>query len=391
MPEVGPGKFLVTAGWQDVPHLDQQTQQELLASTPPYLRAARSKGEPSLGAGAIYPIPVDEIIVDPFPIPAWWPRVYGLDVGWKRTAAVWLAWDRENDLLYGYTEHYRGQAEPSIHANAIRARGDWIPGVIDPAARGRQQADGQQLITSYRELGLKLTPADNAVEAGIYEVWERLSTGRLKLFKTMQNLLAEYRLYRRDEKGKIVKEFDHCLHPDTRVHTDRGLIPIRELVGTEGRVLTLGGRWADYRNCRLTARSQRVVRVTFSDGSSVICTPDHRFMTPNGWVQAVDLRGSVLNAAADSEQTNTPASSPAARSVLLLCQRVEDAGVSDVYCLTVPETEAFAVEGGVIVHNCMDALRYAVMSGRAVAAVQPAMRDQSGRGSAAAGDSTAGY
>src|SRR5690606_3895240 len=127
------------------------------------------------GAGAIYPIPVDEIIVDPFPIPAWWPRVYGLDVGWRRTAAVWLAWDRENDLLYGYTEHYRGQAEPSIHANAIKARGDWIPGVIDPAARGRQQADGQQLITSYRELGLKLTPADSAVEAGIYEVWERLS------------------------------------------------------------------------------------------------------------------------------------------------------------------------------------------------------------------------
>lgn len=211
MPEVGPGKWLTTAGWSDVPHLDEQTQQELLASTPPYLRAARSKGEPSLGAGAIYPIPVDEITVAPFPIPAWWPRVYGMDIGWNRTAAVWGAWDRENDLIYLYTEHYRGQAEPSVHATAIKARGEWIPGVIDPASRGRAQKDGEQLITSYRELGLKLMPADNAVEAGLYAVWERLSTGRLKLFNTLQNTLAEYRLYRRDEKGKIVKQFDHAM------------------------------------------------------------------------------------------------------------------------------------------------------------------------------------
>lgn len=211
MPQITQSKYLITAGWNDVPHLTEQAKSELLESTPPHLRKARSEGTPGLGSGAIYPIDLSEVTCKPFAIPAYWPKLYALDVGWKRTAALWMAWDRSVDVIYIYTEHYRGQAEPSIHATAIKARGDWIPGVIDPAARGRSQVDGTQLIEAYRQLGLKLQPADNAVEAGIYAVWERLSTARLRIFDTCQNLMAEYRLYRRDEKGKIVKEFDHAI------------------------------------------------------------------------------------------------------------------------------------------------------------------------------------
>lgn len=211
MPEISTSKWLTQAGWDDVPHLDTQTKQELYAATPEYMRDARSKGTPSLGAGAIYPVPLSDVLVNPFVIPAFWPRVYALDVGWKRTAAVWGALDRSIDTWYLYTEHYRGQAEPSIHADAIKNRGEWILGVIDPAARGRSQTDGERLMQTYIELGLHLEKCKNALEAGIYDVWLRLSTGRLKVFKTLQNWQAEYRLYRRDEKGVVVKEFDHLM------------------------------------------------------------------------------------------------------------------------------------------------------------------------------------
>ncbi len=152
MPEVSEAKYLVQAGWSDVPHIDEQTQKELLASTPPYLRDARSKGIPSLGSGAIYPIELSEVLCDPIVIPPFWPRTYALDVGWNRTAVLWGALDRSIDCWYLYTEHYRGKAEPSIHATAIRARGEWIPGLIDPAARGRSQDDGKQLIVTYINL-----------------------------------------------------------------------------------------------------------------------------------------------------------------------------------------------------------------------------------------------
>lgn len=199
------------AGWSDIPHLDDKTRAELLASSEPHLREPRSTGAPGLSAGAIWPVPENEILVDPFQIPAFWPRAYALDVGWKKTAVLWGALDRGTDTWYFYTEHYRGQAEPSVHAAAIKGRGDWIPGVIDPAARGRIQKDGEQLLALYRENGLKLTPAKNAVEAGLHAVYERLTTGRIKVFKTLMNWRAEYRLYRRDEKGEVVKEFDHLM------------------------------------------------------------------------------------------------------------------------------------------------------------------------------------
>ena len=38
-----------------------------------------------------------------------------------------------------------------------------------------------------------------------------MSTGRLKVFKSLTNWLSEYRIYRRDDKGKIVKQNDHAM------------------------------------------------------------------------------------------------------------------------------------------------------------------------------------
>jgi hypothetical protein len=166
---------------------------------------------PQLGAGAIYPVPESDIIVPDFEIPVHWPRGYALDVGWNKTAAGFYALNRETDVLYRYSEHYRGQAEPSVHTQAIKARGSWLAGVCDPAARGRSQHDGEQLLQMYKDLGLDLEVASNAVEAGIYEVWQRLSSGRLKVFASCNQWRSEFRLYRRDEKGRIVKQNDHAM------------------------------------------------------------------------------------------------------------------------------------------------------------------------------------
>lgn len=214
---------VIMASWDDAPHLTKETRDLLWASIPPFQRDARSKGIPQLGAGAIYPVPESDILVDDFEIQPHWPRGYGLDVGWKRTSAGLWALDRENDVIYRTGEHYRGEAEPSVHAAGIKARTKWrMPGVIDPAARGRSQRDGQQLMQQYIDLGLDLEVASNAVEAGLLAVWERMSTGRLKVFKSCQNWLFEFRLYRRDEKGRIVKENDHAMD-ETRYFVMSGI------------------------------------------------------------------------------------------------------------------------------------------------------------------------
>lgn len=205
------GKCVVMATWDDVPHLSDKDKADMLAAMPPHMRDARTKGIPALGAGAIYPISEDDITVPDFVVPGHWPRVYALDVGWNNTAAIWGAWDREADIVYLIAEYKRGQCEPAIHAQAVKSRGDWIPGVVDPASAGANQKDGTKLMDVYRGLGLNIQPADNTVEAGILAVWERMSSGRLKAFKSLQAWLAEFRLYRRDEKGRVVKDNDHLM------------------------------------------------------------------------------------------------------------------------------------------------------------------------------------
>lgn len=213
MPDAMDVRFAIQADWDDVPHLDEKSKKELYDALPPHQREARSKGIPVLGAGAIYPVDEDFIKVPDFIIPAHWPRSYGFDVGWNNTAAVWGALDRETDTGYLYACYKRGQAEPPIHAAAIKGRGDWIPGVIDPASRGGSQKDGEKLLNLYQDEKLILSLANNAVEAGILDVWTALSTGKLKVFRSLAPWFDEFRLYRRSDNGKgtIVKVNDHLM------------------------------------------------------------------------------------------------------------------------------------------------------------------------------------
>lgn len=206
-----PSRALITAGWNDIPHLDEETKAQLLAETPPWLRDARSKGTPSLGAGAIYPISESKVKYDPYQIPDWWPRAFAMDVGWNWTAALWAAFEMETSTMWIYGEYLAGEELPQIHASAIRARGLWIPGLIDPAANGRAQKDGEQLKVTYEQNGLNLTNADNSVEAGLHKCWTDLSINRIRVASTLQKFWSEYRLYRRDENGKIVKKKDHLM------------------------------------------------------------------------------------------------------------------------------------------------------------------------------------
>jgi hypothetical protein len=96
--------------------------------------------------------------------------------------------------------------------------------------------------------------------------------------------------------GKHRAGFGGCFPIGTRVWTDRGLLPIDQIV----RERLCVRAWAfDYAG-RMVLRPvvgwhenppNEIVRVTFDDGAKVECTPDHRFWTTNrGWVRADSLR-----------------------------------------------------------------------------------------------------
>lgn len=208
-------KYVLSLTWDDAPHLSDEDKEKLWATLPPHERDARSKGIPSLGAGAVYPVAEDRITCDPFHIPEYWPVAFAMDVGWNNTAALWGAWDRSADTVYVWSEYKLQQAEPATHVEGIKSRGAWIPGVIDPASRGRSQHDGLRLLDEYSSMGLDIAPADNAVEAGIQACLRRMMGGRLKIFSTCHMFFQEFRVYQRSDKegskGKIVKKNDHLM------------------------------------------------------------------------------------------------------------------------------------------------------------------------------------
>lgn len=204
-------KAVIQAGWADAPWLSEDVKARLLEDTPEHLKRAREFGEPAQGSGAVYPIPIEQVLCDNIDIPPSWPRMFALDVGWNRTACLWGALDPATDTLYLYDEHYMGQALPSVHAYAILSRGKWIPGVIDPASRGRSPTDGKKMLLMYKDLGLQLWEAKNEVEAGISAATQRLAVSKIRVFKTLINFQKEYLLYSRDKNGKVIKENDHLM------------------------------------------------------------------------------------------------------------------------------------------------------------------------------------
>ena len=207
-------KFVVNLTWDDVPHLTEQAKKEMLAGCSPHERDARSKGIPQLGAGAIYPIVEDDVVIEPFSIPVTWPRAAGMDVGWKKTACIWGAYDPKSDTLYLYSEYYRGYAEPAVHADAISARGRWVPIAVDCHSDRHSEAGGTALLNIYDKYGLNICKANNGpgtFETSLLEVYQRLSSGRLKIMSHLLNTLGEFRVYRRNPDGRIPEQPDHLM------------------------------------------------------------------------------------------------------------------------------------------------------------------------------------
>lgn len=225
--EITASRCMIMAGWDDVPHLSQKTKRELLDGTPEYLRKARSKGIPTLGDGAIFPIDESLITCVPFAIPEYWPQIGSLDFGWDHpTAYTKLSHDRDNDIVYVTHAYAKSKTVIPLHAAHINAQGAWLP-VAWPhdGYQTKDMKNGEQLAQQYRNEGVNMRPLHSqfertpgssekvstiSVEAGLQEMLTRMQTGRWKVFSTCDLWFLEFRLYRR-EKGKIVKILDDVI------------------------------------------------------------------------------------------------------------------------------------------------------------------------------------
>ncbi len=203
---------------EDAEHYTPEQRTEIIASYPEHEREARAKGIPVLGSGRIFPITQERIECEPIDIPRFWPQLGGLDFGWDHpTAGVKLAWDRDNDVVYVTACYKQKQQTPIIHAAALKPWGSELPWAWPHDGYQHDKGSGLELASQYKVQGLKMLgehatheAGGFGVEAGLTNMLDRMRTGRLKVFKHLNEWFSEFFLYHRKD-GQVVKEFDDLM------------------------------------------------------------------------------------------------------------------------------------------------------------------------------------
>lgn len=240
MDALKPGQALTRAEWKDARHLIKdgeltETAKQLWEAFPAHEREMRSKGVPMMGTGLIFPFTEDQLAVEPFQIPRHWPQITGIDFGFDHPfGAARLAWDRDNDIVYVTADYSEARAIPAIHAAAIRPWGYWIPVAWPHDGLNTEKSTGDELREPYVNEGLLMLPqratnppdhaqgqeegeGGNSVEAAILAMYERMDTGRWKVFRTCRHWFSEQMIYHRKD-GKIVKLRDDVLSASRYAH-----------------------------------------------------------------------------------------------------------------------------------------------------------------------------
>jgi phage terminase large subunit-like protein len=204
----------------DALHIPAADRAKIIAGYPEYEREARANGTPMLGSGRIFQISEANIKCDPFTTPPHWSYLWAVDFGTGHPfAAVLLAWDKDNDVIYVVHAIRMKDALPIQHVAAMRPRGLQVPVAWPQDGHQREEFDGKlaPLAKIYANYGAKMLghhatfeDGSNSTEIGILQMEERFKTSRLKVFSTLTDWFEEYRIYHRKD-GEIVKIKDDLM------------------------------------------------------------------------------------------------------------------------------------------------------------------------------------
>lgn len=208
----------IQATLADAGHFSEADREMMIRGWPKHERDARARGIPTLGSGRVYPIDEDEIKCEPFQIPSHWVWLGGLDFGWDHpSAAVKIAWDRDSDCIYVTAAHRMREQTPAMFSASVKPWGHWLPWAWPHDGLQHDKGSGEQLAAQYRVQGLQMLPqratfedGSNGLEAGIADLFDRMQTGRLKVFSHLKDWFEEFNLYHRKE-GLIVKKGEDLL------------------------------------------------------------------------------------------------------------------------------------------------------------------------------------
>ncbi|MBI2542321.1 hypothetical protein HYV80_06435 [Candidatus Woesearchaeota archaeon] len=185
----------------------------------------------------------------------------------------------------------------------------------------------------------------------VYQAWESAEPGII-FFDRVNEYNPFY-----EHLGPIVTT-NPCVTGDTMILTKSGSISIKELaekypnggvgiavhqtVKNGNQFLELINHVTQYKVFK-TGLKQTIKLIT-KKGNDLRCTPDHKILTSNGWIEAAKLTEEDRIITTNEEHEDS-------------IDRIEISGIEEVYDITEPSTHSF-IANGIVVHNCGEVLLY---------------------------------
>lgn len=344
-----PDSFVRKVGWQDNPWFPDVLRQEM-----EYLKRVDYEAYLHVWEGEVRRISdaiifKDKFVVEPFETPDSVRFYHGADWGFAQDPTALVRCFIKDRRLYVDMEAYG----VGVELDETGALFDAIP----TARKWPIKADSArpETISYMKRAGFNITAArkwQGSVEDGIAFM---KSFEKIVLHPRCKHAIDEFGHYSykvdkqtNDVLPIIVDANNHCIARGTLVSTERGNVPIEQVCAGD-KVYTRDGLRLVTASIK-TGDNRAVVEVQTAT-RRVICTPDHKiFVVGRGFVEAGELK------AGDELVCLHSAAAFAQEPVLRVTPLPYGA---EVYDLTVDgEHEFFA--NGILVHNCIDALRYAL-------------------------------
>jgi ribonucleotide reductase alpha subunit len=172
--------------------------------------------------------------------------------------------------------------------------------------------------------------------------------------------------------GRINASNPCCFVGETLVDTDEGLIPFAELFERRARGDALPRVWSysiataeptlrDVTDVWIAGAATRLVELTTESGHVLRCTPEHRFLTENGYIEAHELRRGIKLVASTEQApefgggTTLILHRVAVKDVVRSVRAIELSAPTLVYDLEADDEHNFSVASqvgpAVVVHN----------------------------------------
>ena len=249
----------------DNPYLDPEYLQTL-DDLPDRERRRYKFGEFVKVEGAIYDVlDVNKHVIDIEDLPPMQYYTVGIDNSGTNFASILIGYSGDNIYVLDEYHAYRETMQNFDATIQYKWRQYNYTAYPDPAA------------AQLNDLIWNVAKTDNAVEPGINYILDKIHNNQFFLLKinnriNTPELLSQMDSYRRDDKGRIVKELDHaCFTEDTKVIVRNGIKNIKDvMIGDE--VLTPNG----YREVLDSGQTGIREVMTYTQGNKTLFgTPDH--------------------------------------------------------------------------------------------------------------------